>query len=105
VEVILYLIENHTTGVRIDMIADIVKATRKKMRMSTREMGEVAGCTHATIGHWERGQSVPSYQDMYYLFTHAKEPEVVGMAAEIMRTLRPEQAVRDLSVQVKSTQL
>jgi putative transcriptional regulator len=73
-----------------------IKAIRERLGVTQEALGEAIGCTQGNVGHYERGQPIPSqaakrliafahsrgqavtYEDIY---GPALEPEVIASAA------------------------
>lgn len=51
----------------IQFVGDLIKNKRKSWRYSQSELGDILGISHAQIGYFEKGKSVPNILQMYKL--------------------------------------
>ena len=51
----------------IQFVGDLIKNKRKSWRYSQSELGDILGISHAQIGYFEKGKSVPSILQIYKL--------------------------------------
>jgi transcriptional regulator with XRE-family HTH domain len=78
-----------------------VKTTRTRLGLSLRPFAARLGCSHMTVSLWEEGRRRPSYESMYYLYTHTSSPEVRQMAAALMRVLDPARWQGDVTTKLE----
>ena len=50
---------------KIDNIGKTIKKQRKKKGYSLRELAKLTNLSHSTLGMWEQGRNLPSFQSLY----------------------------------------
>lgn len=68
-------------------IADIVRDTRGRLGVSLRKFAVMTGVSYGLVWFWERSTTTPSYEAMYYLYSHTDNAEIKAMASRIMQML------------------
>ena len=76
-----------TEGEKSNMryVGELIKNKRKSWRYSQSELGDILGVTHAQVGYFEKGKSVPSILQMYKLKRELRidDEEMLGLYKDI----------------------
>ena len=69
----------------IRYVGELIKNKRKSWRYSQSELGDILGVTHAQVGYFEKGKSVPSILQMYKLKRELRidDEEMLGLYKDI----------------------